>query len=59
MKMILNPDKELVEQIKEDIKNNNGYCPCIIDRSENSKCPCLDFRTYQLCHCNLYIEGER
>jgi ferredoxin-thioredoxin reductase catalytic subunit len=56
--MKLNPDADLVKQIREEIKNNFGYCPCVIENTEDSKCPCKDMRTKHICICGLYVKNE-
>lgn len=58
MKIILNTDKTLVDEIKKALKDNNGYCPCKINKSEDTKCMCKEFREldYGECHCGLYIK---
>ena len=38
MKITLNPDKEVVKVIKEGLKRTGGYCPCIREQSEDTKC---------------------
>lgn len=57
----LNTDRELVKLIKLKVKNNNGYCPCRIDKTEDTKCPCKEFREQDYageCHCGLYRKVE-
>lgn len=54
----LNPDKKLVQEIKENIKLNNGYCPCKIIKSLDNICPCIDLRVNKNCNCGLYIIEE-
>lgn len=59
MRIKLNNDKELVAKITEKLKENNGYCPCRIQHTEETKCMCKDFRDKQdvgECHCGLYIK---
>jgi ferredoxin-thioredoxin reductase catalytic subunit len=56
--MRLNPDKSLVIKIKQEIIDNNGYCPCLIEKSENSKCPCINMRKDNECICGLYIKNK-
>lgn len=58
--LIQNPDKELAQQIRASLKANDGYCPCKIDKTEDTKCICKEFRE-QIeqgiigeCHCGLY-----
>ena len=59
MKIIINPDDILVKDIRERIRNNNGYCPCAIIHDDTTKCMCRDFREQEYegeCHCGLYIK---
>ena len=50
----INPDKEFVKEMREKIKENSGYCPCLLDKNEDTICPCKDMRENQICHCGLY-----
>ena len=54
----LNPDKEYVEEVRTRLKDNDGYCPCRIDKTPDTKCMCKDFRDMKegMCHCGLYIK---
>lgn len=54
--IILNPDKEFVKNLKQDIKNNRGYCTCVIVKNEDTICPCRKFREDKECCCGLYME---
>lgn len=58
MKIILNPNKELVNEIRVQLKENGGYCPCNILKNEDTKCMCKEFREMNEgeCHCGLYIK---
>lgn len=58
MRVIVNPDKELVSLIKEKLKLNDGYCPCKLYHNYDTKCMCKEFREQQegQCHCGLYIK---
>ncbi|WP_195618657.1 hypothetical protein [Clostridium paraputrificum] len=59
MAMILNPNINKRKEIGKRIVASHGYCPCVLVRNDDTKCPCLDFRTKQKCICGLYIEeGE-
>lgn len=60
IKVTTNPDKDLVKEIREKIKANNGHCACAITFNEDNKCICKEFRQ-QIddgmvgeCHCGLY-----
>ena len=57
-KIKLNPDKEYVEEVREQLKKNGGYCPCRITKSEDTKCMCKEFREQKegYCHCGLYYK---
>lgn len=64
MKIIKNPDTEYVAEMKNKLKENSGYCPCSIIRSQDTKCMCKDFRDQVarnepgFCHCGLYCAVE-
>lgn len=60
MKMRVNPDAEFVKEMRDKIKQNDGYCPCRIEKTQETKCMCKDFcdmleqgKTGK-CHCGLY-----
>jgi len=65
MNITLNPDAELVKQLKDAMAKNGGYCPCRIQRIPENKCMCQEFRD-QLkdpdfegyCHCQLYYKNK-
>lgn len=65
IKIITNPDKDLVIEIRNKIKENNGYCPCSLIKNENTKCMCKEFREQIAdgiigeCHCGLYVAIEQ
>lgn len=53
-----NPDKELVNEIKAQLKENGGYCPCMIQKNKDTKCMCKEFREnpeMTECHCGRFI----
>lgn len=60
MKVKINDNKELVNEIRTKLKENNDYCPCSLIKSEDTKCMCKEFRNQELgeCHCGLYIKTE-
>ena len=53
--VIKNPDTEFVKNLKKRIKDNSGYCPCRLDKTPDTKCPCKEFRETGECICGLYI----
>ena len=59
----LNEDKEVVAMIREGLKAKGGYCPCRLQRTEQNKCICKEFRDQMAdpnfegyCHCRLYYK---
>jgi len=52
----LNPNKDTVTKIIDRIFINEGYCPCLPERNENTVCPCKDMREKEICHCSLYVK---
>lgn len=60
MKIRLNADKEYVKNMREKLKENGGYCPCKLEKNEDTKCICKEFLEQGLgpCHCGLYIKEE-
>ncbi len=65
MKIKLNPDKEMVENVRNGLKRTGGYCPCRLQRTEDFKCMCKEFRDQiddpefeGFCHCLLYYKEK-
>lgn len=59
LRMIKNPDTEAYETATEAVKANDGYCPCLIYKTPDTKCPCKDFREQEVegeCHCGRYVK---
>ena len=44
MKVVLNPDAEVVKTIREGLERTGGYCPCRLQRTPETKCMCKEFR---------------
>jgi ferredoxin-thioredoxin reductase catalytic subunit len=57
-RVILNPDKEVVELIREGLRRTGGYCPCLTTKNEDTKCMCKAFREQEegKCLCGLFIK---
>lgn len=61
MNIQINRDKEFVQAMRKAIKENEGYCPCSLAKSTDTKCMCKEFREQKegACHCGLYVKiGE-
>ena len=64
MKVKLNENQEIVDAIKEGLERTGGYCPCRLERIEDNKCMCKEFRDQiadpefeGYCHCMLYYKS--
>lgn len=55
-KIRLSADTDHVKEICNALKENDGYCPCRLDKTPDTKCMCKEFREQStgLCHCGLY-----
>ena len=65
MKIRFNENQEIVDIIKDGLKKSGGYCPCKLERTEDNKCMCREFREqiadaeYEgYCHCMLYYKEK-
>lgn len=64
MKIIINPDRKKVKEVKKQLKENDGYCPCALIHSPQTKCICKRFKDKVAegysgeCDCGLYISKE-
>ena len=59
MAMKLNPDIIKRREVARAVKENGGYCPCMLDKNQDTKCPCKDKRELEVCICGLYVRvGE-
>lgn len=61
MKITINTDKAEVERIRAAIKENGGYCPCVLTKSPETKCMCKSFVEQEeagWCHCGLYYKDN-
>lgn len=56
MRIHVNKDKELVAKVRAALKENDGYCPCRLDKTTDTLCMCKEFREMDEgeCHCGLY-----
>lgn len=65
MRVRFNEDEAVVKAIQEGLRQKGGYCPCRVEKTEENKCICkefkeqikdLDFEGY--CHCRLYYKEK-
>ncbi len=64
-KIKVNSDKELVDSLRNKMKENGGYCPCRLEKIEDNKCMCREFKEQiddpefeGYCHCMLYYKEK-
>lgn len=51
--------EEIDPSIKELVDANDGYCPCMVHKTPDTKCICKDFReqaTTGPCHCGRFMK---
>ena len=65
MKIRYNENKEIVEAVKQGLKEKGGYCPCRREETEDYKGMCKEFREQiadpnfeGYCHCMLYYKEK-
>ena len=60
LKITYNQDKQIVDKILDALDTNNGYCPCKLEKNNDTKCMCKEFREQKegYCHCGLYIKED-
>lgn len=57
LKVRVSDDEFTVLAVRVGLENNDGYCPCKVSKTPETKCMCKEFRdqtTPGLCHCGLY-----
>ena len=57
IKIVISSDTEKVNAIRKALQDNEGYCPCEIHKTPDTKCMCKAFRMQTFpgpCHCGLY-----
>ena len=64
MQIKQNPDREIVKNVKEGLRQTGGYCPCRREKTAAAKCMCKEFREQiadpnfkGFCHCMLYYKS--
>ena len=60
MKIRYNENKEIVEAVKQGLKEKDGYCPCRREKTEDYKCreQIADPNFEGYCHCMLYYKEK-
>jgi ferredoxin-thioredoxin reductase catalytic subunit len=61
MRIKMTDDVSFRESIQKALKENDGYCPCRVRKTDDTKCMCKEFRDQFArgekgeCHCGLYV----
>ena len=65
MKITLNPDKSVVNTVRDGLRRTGGYCPCRREKKEEYRCICDEFKAQienpafeGYCHCMLYYKSN-
>ena len=61
MKIKKKPDEKKYQEISNQVKENDGFCPCRLVRNEDTKCMCKEFRESTVegyCHCGLFYKEK-
>lgn len=60
-----NENREIVNMIREGLRQRNGYCPCRVEMIPENKCVCKEFREQiadpdfeGYCHCMLFYKSK-
>lgn len=54
-----NPNEEEYNEIVAAVDANEGYCPCALEKNDDTKCTCKDFRDSEdtdFCHCGRFYK---
>ena len=61
LKIVKNPNEEIFNEVMAEVKANDGFCPCRLEKNADTKCMCKEFRmstTEGECHCGAYKKVE-
>jgi hypothetical protein len=57
--ILKNPNEEEYNEISEAVTANGDYCPCALEKNEDTKCMCKLFRDSKetdYCHCGRFYK---
>lgn len=61
LQIIKNTDEEMYAIATQAVQDNDGFCPCYLHNTPETKCPCKKFRestTVGECQCGRYMKIE-
>ena len=59
LKIVKNPDDSVYQEITQAVKDNYGYCSCMINKTADTRCPSKECREQDFegeCHCGRYLK---
>ena len=59
LKIIKNPDENIYNEVTKEVMANDRYCPCRLERTKDTLCPCKEFRDQTAegeCHCGRFVK---
>lgn len=59
MKIKVTSDLEKANAVRKAVRENDGYCPCRLEHTPDTKCMCKEFRDQTeegYCHCGLFYK---
>lgn len=53
-------ERDKIKEIKDAIAANGGFCPCQLEKTDDTRCMCKSFRDQKegVCHCGLYVKTQ-
>lgn len=61
LSIIKNPNEDIFNEVHAAVKANDGFCPCRLEHTPDTKCPCKEFRnqtTEGECHCGMFVKVQ-
>lgn len=61
LKIVKNPNEKIFNEVMSEVRANKGFCPCRLEKTPDTKCPCKEFRMSNVigeCHCGAFIKEE-
>ena len=62
--IVMTDNLKLRKKLIKALKQNGGYCPCMVEHIPDNACKCKEFRdmvengVYGECRCGLWINKE-
>lgn len=61
LKIINNPNRTEYKEVTQDVMNNDGFCPCMTVKNQDTKCMCKEFKEQNhegYCRCGRFMKIE-